>query len=313
MHYGGNGGSAQYDDNPAILIFADLPAGQHRAAAAVQAAGCRVAAMLPARDAQARLDAQVDMAGLILELDAEEPYLDGLLDQVETLAQDRRCRSVIAMPFAMIDAVAARIRHGDVQLLCAPDPVERAAAIALITAEHRTRLNDVTTESETRRLHQLSEEVSRIARTLASLSAEALDGRDGRVSDRDPEYRAEEPHDIQSNLSAATIRNTIRLRRLRDRYFEGGLFADPVWDMLLDLMAARIERMEVAVSSLCIAAAVPPTTALRWIRVMADSGLLTRRADPTDGRRVFIELSDSAHIGMARYFAAASQIGGLPV
>jgi hypothetical protein len=40
------------------------------------------------------------------------------------------------------------------------------------------------------------------------------------------------------------------------------LFADPGWDILLDLYAARQEGKQVSVSSLCIAAAVPPTTAL---------------------------------------------------
>ncbi|MGJ3628472.1 hypothetical protein AB5I41_18845 [Sphingomonas sp. MMS24-JH45] len=39
--------------------------------------------------------------------------------------------------------------------------------------------------------------------------------------------------------------------------------------MLLDLFAAELERARVSVSSLCIAAAVAPTTALRWIGRMA--------------------------------------------
>jgi len=36
--------------------------------------------------------------------------------------------------------------------------------------------------------------------------------------------------------------------------------ADPAWDMLLDLTAARAESRAVSVSSLCIAAGVPTTT-----------------------------------------------------
>jgi DNA-binding MarR family transcriptional regulator len=91
------------------------------------------------------------------------------------------------------------------------------------------------------------------------------------------------------------------MRRLRDRYFDPGLFADPAWDMLLDLMAARQERVQVAVSSLCIASAVPPTTALRWIRMMTENGLFERVSDPVDGRRVFIRLSDAAADAMTRY------------
>jgi DNA-binding MarR family transcriptional regulator len=60
----------------------------------------------------------------------------------------------------------------------------------------------------------------------------------------------------------------------------------------------------VAVSSLCIAAAVPATTALRWIKTMTDTGLFERHADPRDGRRIFMALSPRAAQAMERYFAA---------
>lgn len=96
----------------------------------------------------------------------------------------------------------------------------------------------------------------------------------------------------------------IRMRRLRDRFFDASLFADPAWDMLLDLMAARLEGVQVAVSSLCIAAAVPPTTALRWIKLMTDNGLFERVSDPVDGRRVFIRLSDNSAEAMTRYLGS---------
>ena len=58
-------------------------------------------------------------------------------------------------------------------------------------------------------------------------------------------------------------RKVIRTRRLRANYFSEELFADPAWDMMLDLLQAEIAQLRVLVSSLCIAAAVPATTALR--------------------------------------------------
>ena len=57
--------------------------------------------------------------------------------------------------------------------------------------------------------------------------------------------------------------------------------------MLLDLMAARLENIQVSVSSLCIAASVPPTTALRWIKTMTEEKIFERHADEKDGRRDF--------------------------
>src|SRR3546814_2543305 len=74
----------------------------------------------------------------------------------------------------------------------------------------------------------------------------------------------------------------LRQRRMREQYFPADLFADPAWDMLLDLYAARLEHQPVSVSSLCIAAAVPATTALRWIKTMTEAGLFVREADPQD-------------------------------
>src|SRR5579863_9806562 len=75
---------------------------------------------------------------------------------------------------------------------------------------------------------------------------------------------------------AQLVRRIIRQRQQRARFFEGDLFADPAWDMLLDLTAARVEHSRVSVTSLCIASGVPPTTALRWIGQLTDAGLLQR-------------------------------------
>ena len=104
-------------------------------------------------------------------------------------------------------------------------------------------------------------------------------------------------------ISAETVRTVIRARRLRARFFSEELFADPAWDMLLDLLQAEIAQLRVPVSSLCIAAAVPATTALRWLKTMVSNGLFVRRADPHDGRRVFVELSPDASRALRRYFA----------
>lgn len=99
------------------------------------------------------------------------------------------------------------------------------------------------------------------------------------------------------------VRRIIRQRQLRARFFDGDLFADPAWDMLLDLTAARAEHVRVSVTSLCIASGVPPTTALRWINQMIEAGLFERIEDDTDRRRAFIALTDRAADAMARYFA----------
>ena len=105
------------------------------------------------------------------------------------------------------------------------------------------------------------------------------------------------------------VRAVIRKRQLRTRFFDAGLFADPAWNILLDLTAAHSEGRRVSVTSLCIASGVPPTTALRWIAQMTQQGLLRREDDRVDRRRAFVALSDTALAAMARYF----QVAGAPV
>lgn len=94
------------------------------------------------------------------------------------------------------------------------------------------------------------------------------------------------------------VRKIIASRRAREKIFGQGLFSDPAWDILLDLTAARLDGEVVAVTSLCIAANVPTTTALRWIKSMVVSDLLERRADPDDGRRSYVVITDATFQNM---------------
>lgn len=103
---------------------------------------------------------------------------------------------------------------------------------------------------------------------------------------------------------AIRVRERIRQRRTRENLFSTELFADPAWDMLLDLYAAELEGGDVSVSSLCIAASVPTTTALRWIKLLSDQGWLVRQQDPHDGRRINMRLSEGSRARLNRYFDA---------
>ena len=138
-------------------------------------------------------------------------------------------------------------------------------------------------------LRHLSAEMARLSAVLASVADLAA------------------VHTPGGELTAPFIRAIIRARRLRSEYLPGDLLGEPAWDMLLELTASRLEGARVSVSSLCIAAAVPPTTALRWINVLGERGLLVRSADPGDGRRVFIELSEDAAARMDGYLRLALQ------
>ena len=80
------------------------------------------------------------------------------------------------------------------------------------------------------------------------------------------------------------------------------LFGEAAWDMLLDLYAAHYEGQPVSVSSLCIASAVPSTTALRAIEAMERDGSLARVPDLKDKRRIFLKISDARRAELDAYF-----------
>ena len=103
------------------------------------------------------------------------------------------------------------------------------------------------------------------------------------------------------NQRLAVLRTLQQSRVARDKYFPKGLFEDPCWDMLLDLMANHLRGRRISVSSLCMASGVAQTTALRRITELHDRGLVRRIADEKDGRRVFIELTEQGIAALSGY------------
>lgn len=98
------------------------------------------------------------------------------------------------------------------------------------------------------------------------------------------------------------VRAFLRARARRTQYFDGNLFADPAWDMLLELFASELEQRRMTVGSLCVASRVPATTALRWIGALDREGLIEKRCDRLDARRIYVNLSSNGSSAMASYF-----------
>ena len=291
-----------YSDQHPVLIAADDDAALARARRAIETAGLRIAEVVGTAAAAERVGQQPAAYAFCLELSSDSgAATDRLVQQVVGQAAEGRHCAIISVPNRLLDAVAAQASVDEVELLVDADDVERLAALslALVSRHWQQATHDAASDKSAARLRQLSDEVSRIATTLARLSTGPS------AIPRGPQR---EPTGEVPEVSAETVRAVIRARRLRARYFSEDLFADPAWDMLLDLLQAEISHLRVPVSSLCIAAAVPATTALRWLKTMVQNGLFVRRADPHDGRRVFVELAPQTSQALRRYFAEVGQV-----
>ncbi|MGE0715947.1 MAG: response regulator [Alphaproteobacteria bacterium] len=115
-----------------------------------------------------------------------------------------------------------------------------------------------------------------------------------------------EPSGDRTQELKARVVQIIQSRQARDRHFPQHLFADPAWDMLLDLTLAKLSSKEISVSSVCLAAGVPQSTALRRLQDLERSGLVRRRRDRDDRRRIFVELTEDAMQRIFRFLTVIS-------
>jgi hypothetical protein len=237
------------------------------------------------------------------------------LSRLDVRAARAGAHLVISTTVEALDDVFACCDQSMPQILVDPSRAERVIALGRVLAKvPNLRLRELA-EDDRLTLLRLTEQVGQIAERLERL------GGDGPDAGTRQAFRFESPAPAWSGPAKdgegrtlirsqrpplpdpRLVRSIIRQRHLRSKFFDGELFADPAWDILLDLTAARAEHARVSVTSLCIASGVPPTTALRWIGQMTASGMLEREQDETDRRRAFIVLSEAAAAGMAGYFA----------
>ena len=260
---------------------------------------------------------------VILDCVTLDPAGYAALARLDLRASHAGAHLIVSASVETLDAVFGCLEQSRPQILVDPTRAERVIALGRVLAKlPNLRLRELSDEDRlvllrmTEQIGQIGERLERLESPLKQL----YEGEAAAAEEEPGAFRFESPRrnfsgnsgDQGDRLVRTTrpalpdprlIRRIIRQRQLRARFFDGELFADPAWDMLLDLTAARAEHTMVSITSLCIAAAVPPTTALRWIGQMCDAGLFARVSDEVDRRRAFIVLTDKAAEAMARYFA----------
>lgn len=114
--------------------------------------------------------------------------------------------------------------------------------------------------------------------------------------------------DGESRPLVETARRIVGLRRARRKFFSAELFHERAWDMLLELFIAQATNRDVWVKSLLGVADGSPTTAIRWLDHLESRGLILRRSDDADRRRVIVNLTHHGETMMENYLQEARSL-----
>ncbi|MEO0698636.1 MAG: MarR family transcriptional regulator, partial [Pseudomonadota bacterium] len=169
---------------------------------------------------------------------------------------------IVSTVMDALDDVFAVLDQSRAQILVQPSRAERIVAVGRVMANvSNSRVREMSEEDRLNLLH-LSQQVEAIAHKLEGLS----EHRAARLSAA-PSGAERQPASAVSSASGANaptplfnsgrpalpdpklVRQMIAGRQARARFFDAELFADPAWDMLLDLTAAHAENARVSVTS----------------------------------------------------------------
>lgn len=222
-----------------------------------------------------------DQAIGIVVTDLQMPLMDGmsLLDEIAMrFAPNRPIVTIALTGFATMDTVVQAMRYNAQDFLAKPASTQDLAAAL------RRASAGWTQQAMRRTLYNWNLPVDSAAEAVP----------------RAPEI-APRPAEDEAGDLLATARWIRRSRDRRAAFFDGQLFADPCWDILLDLMCGQLEDQPVPVSSACLVSGLPFSTALRHVRHLVDLGLIHRWQDPKDKRRDLLALDARTFEAMKTY------------
>lgn len=90
----------------------------------------------------------------------------------------------------------------------------------------------------------------------------------------------------------------IRQRGIREKFLPKELFAEPGWNMLLDLFVQFAGGAKVSGKSLWISAGCPQSTAQRYVTLLEEQGLIECETSSSDGRVRLYSLTKAGVIGV---------------
>ncbi|HEX7753458.1 MAG TPA: response regulator [Novosphingobium sp.] len=201
-------------------------------------------------------------------------------------AQGRRLHFIVVTGYATKDVAIDAMRASAVDFLEKPvRPIELRKALQRINGLRDT---PAARETLTQKLSNLSIELQRLSHLIDDPDQPRSAGKP--AASASVQAAALPAGGLDTPQLADFIRELLKKEAKRREIGGGELFGDPAWEMLLDLLLAKVEGRQVSVSSACIASGAPMSTALRLVRRLVDEGVLRKLADETDRRRHFLAI-----------------------
>jgi FixJ family two-component response regulator len=264
--------------SPSVLAIDDDEACLDEYVEIIESIGYSCRTARNAKDALAILNND-ESVGIVVT-DFQMPGMDGL-----ELLEEVSARSTSMRPIAALMVTG----HGSLQT--AVEAMRLSAADFVAKPLRRGDLVSALRRAAARRSQLLGQS------HIAALQDAAKGGKD---------QSNLEPEDEELQLKRF-LRGAIASRRRRSEFIKSELFADPAWDILLELTLAKLDKKPIPTSSACAATQVPFSTAFRHVGNLVTSGLVRRWKDERDSRRVMLELEDDTYRAMIDYLLSIKE------
>lgn len=140
-------------------------------------------------------------------------------------------------------------------------------------------------------LSQLAGDLSEVARLFDNATPVAAEAR--------PTIDAMTPRQFFTSL--------LELRRMRVRHFRDEAAVRPAYDIVLQLMIARVDGREIALSALLVAASSPAAATRRQIEQLVEARLAERLENAADHQDFNVSLSSEAALRLAELYRARTR------
>lgn len=135
-------------------------------------------------------------------------------------------------------------------------------------------------------------------------------GAGGTVADR-PNATPKRPS-LEDGAALLRAAKTFRTARHQCAgMFPRNLFRDSAWDMMLELFITDQENGSICVKQLMAASGESATGAVRRIDGLEEAGLVSRRVDPADHRRVKVVLTEKGFAAMVAMLRHICDMGDI--